>query len=129
MALAQFTYVILVALTASLPYVSDVTLSNVLGIVMGIFMAGVAWRNLRATWVYHRAVQSRTDWKHVALVLGLTAIVVPCGLFGTLAAARWLDSDVVELALSVVPLIMGALTWMFPFAKHVVAKDVTSVFD
>ena len=136
-ALAQFAYVILVAFTAMIPYVSDVPPSNLLGILLGIFMAGVAWRNLHATWIYQRAATSRTEWKHVAVVAGLMAISVPGVVFGTIAAMEWLypDADKLEVeaaagtSFATFPLMMGLLTWKFPFAKCPATKDVAAVFD
>jgi hypothetical protein len=100
-------------------------------------MAGIAWRNLRATWIYHSASKSQTEWKHVVLVLGTMAIVAPTIFFGAITAAQWrhpgASSHEVEgpvmMSLAALPIIMGLLTWIFPFSKRPATTDVAGVFD
>jgi hypothetical protein len=137
-AVAQFAYVVLVAYTALFPFFLDGTpLANVLRVLQSIFMAGVAWRGVRATWVHHSAVNLRTDWKRVAAILGFMAIVVSSIYVGTRAGLELIDHDIdalakrraVEAVLATFPLAMGLLTWKFPFARRDMAKDVAKIFE
>lgn len=136
-AIAQFAYVILVFFTALIPYVRDGTLlSRILGLLLSIFMVGLAGCGVYATWVHHRAANLRTEWKHVALILGLLAIVIPC-IVGAVAAMDFMYPDAdkfamrhaVEAALASIPLAAGVVTWKFPFARRDTARDVVAVFE
>jgi len=137
-AVGQFVYVVLVAFTALFPYVPDGTpLSNVLRLLQVIFMGWVAWRGAHATWVHHRAANLRTEWKHVVAVLGLMAIAIPVTLVGTAVAFQFMHSDAdsfavvraVKAAVASFPLIMGLLTWKYPFAGRDTVKHVAEVFE
>jgi len=138
-AVAQFAYVVLVAFTALFPFVQDGTpLSRVLGPLLAIFMARIAWRGLLATGVHHHAANLRTEWKRVVAISALAAAIVPCiAVAAVIGMDRiaYPDTDerevrlAIEIALASFPLIMGILTWKYPFAKRDMAKNVAEVFE
>lgn len=137
-AFAQLAYVILLATTALFPLVRDGSrLSRALGLSQVIFMAWIGWRALCATWVHHRAANSRIEWRCVVAVSGLMVVAIPCVAFAALAGLPLIDRDAdplterhaVEAAFAVLPLIMALLTRKYHFAKADVSKVIPRIFE
>lgn len=137
-AIAQLAYIALVTWTALFPFIPDgASLEKILTLLQSIFMIWLAWRGIRAAWVCHRAANLRVQWKHVAAVGTLMALAIPGIFAGTVVVFRffytgvdYLTADhVVRGSVASFPIIMGMLTWKFPFVRRDMAKDVATVFE